>query len=147
MRGFLTEKAKISKAISVTAGAAGTSDVEGTILDMLGFDGVLFVVQMGAIVSGAVTTIEVEQGDASDLSDGADLEGSSQTIADDDDENVFYIDLRRVTKRYVRLKCDRATQNATLSAIAIQYEARSTPVTAGTGVSGEQHASPAEGTP
>ena len=77
----------------------------------------------------------------------ADLEGTAQTIADDDDDETFYIDLYRPRERYVRVVVDRATQNAVVaSAEYIQYGPRKKPITHGTGVSGETHASPAEGT-
>jgi hypothetical protein len=147
MRKNLSKNTKISQAITVTNGAAGTSDINGATLDMANFEGVLIVVTMGAIVSGAVTSIKAQQGAASNLSDAADLLGSSQTIADTDDEKTFYIDLYKPAERYVRLVVDRGTQNATVaSAEYIQYGARVMPTTHGTNVAGETHVSPAEGT-
>ena len=137
---------KISQAITVTNGAAGTSDINGATLDMSGFEGVLIAVQMGAIVSGAVTTIKAQQGDESDGSGMSDLLGTSQTVADDDDEKTFYIDLKKPTKRYVRLVVPRATQNATLTATYLQYGASKQPTSHGSNVSGETHIGPAEGT-
>lgn len=136
----------ISRVITVTAGAAGTTDINSSVVDLSDCEGVAFLLQMGAIVSGAVTSAKVQQGDASDLSDAADLAGSAQTIADTDDEEVFVFDVRRATKRYVRLVVDRGTQNATCSAVAIRYGVRSQPVTHGTGVNAEAFAAPAEGT-
>lgn len=143
----LSKNTKISQAITVTAGAAGTSDINGTTLDMSGYDGVLMLITFGAITAGAVTSIKAQQGAASNLSDAADLEGTAQTIADDDDEETFYIDLYRPAERYVRLVVDRATQNAVVaSATYIQYRASKAPTTHGSNVSGETHVSPAEGT-
>ena len=73
--------------------------------------------------------------------------GTGQTIADTDDEKVFYIDLYKPRERYVRLVVDRGTQNAVVaSAEYEQYGARNEPVTHGSNVSGETHISPAEGT-
>lgn len=138
---------KVSQAVTPTAGAAGTSDINGATLDMEGFEGVLMIVTMGAITAGAVTSIKAQQGAASNLSDAADLLGTAQTIADTDDEKVFLIDLFRPQERYVRLVVDRGTQNAVVaSAEYIQYGARKAPVTHGTGVAGELHVAPAEGT-
>lgn len=143
----LSKNVKISSAITPTAGVAAATDIEGTALDMQGFDGVLIVVRFGAITGGAATSIKAQEGNESDLSDAADLEGTSQTIADDDDDQTFYIDLCRPLKRYVRLYVDRATQDAVVaSASYIQYGASKTPTTQGTNVSGELHVSPAEGT-
>lgn len=143
----LSKLAKISTAITPTAGVAGTSDINGTTLDMEGFESVLVIVRMGTITASAVTSIKMQQGAASDMSDAADLAGTAQTIADDDDDETFYIDLHQPTERYVRLVVDRGTQNAVVaSANYIQYNGSVFPVTHGTGVSGEFHQSPAEGT-
>jgi len=145
--GLLSKKTKITQAITPTAGAAATTDINGTTLDMAGWMGVLIKVTMGAIVSGAVTVIKAQQGAASDLSDAADLAGTGQSIADTDDEKVFYIDIYRPGERYVRVVVDRGTQNATVaSAEYIQYGPRKPPSSHGTNVTGEGFASPAEGT-
>lgn len=143
----LSKDVKITQAITPTAGAAGTSDINGATLDMSGFEGVLMIVTFGAITAGAVTSIKAQQGSAADMSDAADLAGTAQAIADTDDDKVFYIDLYRPEKRYVRLVVDRGTQNAVVaSAEYIQYGARSEPTSHGSGVSGETHVSPSEGT-
>lgn len=136
----------VSRVITVTNGAAGTTDIESSVVDTSDCEGVVFILQMGAIVSGAVTSAKVQQGAASNLSDAADLTGTSQTIADTDDDEVFVFDVRRPRERYVRLYVDRGTQNATCSAIAIKYGVRNQPVTHGTGVNAEAFAYPAEGT-
>jgi hypothetical protein len=145
----LSQHTKVSSAVTPTAGAAGTSDINGTTLDMSGFEGVMVVVRMGAITSGAVTSIKMQQGAASGMGDAADLAGTGQTIADDDDEQIFIIDLFRPTERYVRLVVDRGTQNAVVSsAHYIQYGPREMPteMNATDAVTYERHISPAEGT-
>lgn len=143
----LIKRTKMTPAITPTAGAAGTSDINGATLDMSGYEGVLMIVTFGAITASAVTSIKAQQGAASDLSDAADLAGTAQTIADTDDDKVFYIDLYRPRERYVRLVVDRGTQNAVVaSAEYVQYGAKKAPPTQGTNVSGETHVSPAEGT-
>lgn len=144
----LVDKVKISTAVTPTAGAAGTSDITGTTLDMSGYEGVLVVVRMGAITATAVTSIKMQSGAASDMSDAADLLGTAQTIADNDDDETFYIDLVKPRERYVRLIVDRGTANAVVSgANYIQYGSKTQSTAAhGSGVSGEQHVSPAEGT-
>lgn len=143
----LSKNVKISQAVTVTNGAAGTSDINGEILDMQGYEGVLMVVTMGAITSSAVTSIKAQQGAASTMSDAADLLGTAQTIADTDDEKTFYIDLYKPQERYVRLVVDRGTANAVVaSATYYQYGAHKAPVSHGTNVSGETHVSNTEGT-
>lgn len=144
----LSKEVKITQAITVTNGAAGTTDIEGVTLDMSGYDGVLMVVTFGAIVANAVTSIKAQQDSDSAMGSDADLEGTSQTVADDDDEQTFVIDVYKPTERYVRLYVDRATQNATVaSATYIQYRASKVPTAAhGSNVNVESFAGPAEGT-
>jgi hypothetical protein len=133
--------------ITPTAGAAGTTDIESTIVDTAGYGGVQFVIQLGAITSGAVTSAYVQQNTANSTSGMATLAGTTATIADDDDGQYVVIDVARPAERYVRLVVDRGTQNAVVaSAEYIQYEPIASPVTQPTGTSGELHVSPAEGT-
>jgi hypothetical protein len=144
----LLKSVKVSQAITPTAGAAAATDIEGTVIDMAGFEGVLAIVTFGAIAANAVTGIKMQQGTDATVTDAADILGTSQTVADDDDGQIFCIDLFKPRERYVRLYVDRATQNAVVaSAEYIQYGARTEPVTsASTTVNVESHIAPAEGT-
>lgn len=143
----LSKNTKLSIAIAPAAGVAATTDIDGATLDMANWEGVLMAVTFGVITGSAVTSILAQQDSASGMGTAADLLGTGQTIADDDDEKTFYIDLYRPRERYVRLVVDRATQNAVVaSATYIQYGKRKGPSTHGTDVSGELHVSPAEGT-
>jgi len=146
----ISKNDKVTIAITSAAGVAGTADINGATLDMLGYEGVLMIVNFGVITGGAVTSIKAQQDTASGMGTAADLEDTGQTIADTDDEKTFYIDLYRPQKRYVRLVVDRGTQNAIVaSATYIQYgqkSGRKAPVTHGTNVAGELHVSPDEGT-
>lgn len=143
----LSKNVKISTAITPTAGAAGTTDINGSTLDMQGFEGVLIIVRMGAITGTAVTSIKAQQDTDSGAGTMADLLGTAQTVADTDDDKTFYIDLYKPAERYVRVVVDRGTANAVVaSAEYIQYGAHVAPTTHGTNVSGETHVSPAEGT-
>lgn len=143
----LIKQVKFTQAITPTNGAAGTTDINGAALDMQGFGAVLMVVTFGAITTNAVTSIKAQQGLVSNLSDAADLVGTAQTVADDDDEKTFYIDLIRPQERYVRLLVDRGTQNAVVaSAYYIQYNPDNKPTVQPTGVAGEIHLDKIEGT-
>ena len=143
----LFEDVKITNAIAPADGVAGVSDINGAILDMSGFEGVLAIVTFGAITGNAVTSIKMQQDTAAAMGGAADLAGTAQTIADTDDEKTFYIDLHNPEERYVRLVVDRATQNAVVaSAIYIQYGAKAKATTQGTNVSGESFSRVAEGT-
>ncbi len=143
----LGKDAVITIAVTHLSGVAGTTDVTGVTLDMQGFEAVLVIVNFGVITAAAVTSIKMQQDAAAGMGGAADLLGTAQVIADDDDEKTFYIDLIKPVERYVRLIVDRATQNAVVGgATYIQYRARKSPVAHGTNVAGETHVSPIEGT-
>lgn len=143
----MSKRTKISQAVTTTNGAAGTTAITGAVLDMSGFESAMVLVTFGAITAGAVTSIKMQQGDASDLSDATDLAGTGQTIADTDDDKTFYIDLVKPAKRYCRLYVSRGTQNAVVaSATYIQYEGKKVPATHGTNVAGETWQTPDAGT-
>lgn len=142
---------QISNMIKTTrvnnAAAAGTTDINTSSVDMAGYEGVRFTVLFGAIVAGAVTSVKAAQ--SADDSTFNDLEGSAITVADDDDNQAFIIDVWRPVDRYVRVTIDRGTQNATVDGvIAEQYGPRVlAPTNDATTVGGQEvHTSPAEGT-
>lgn len=129
------------------ATAAGTTDVESASVDMSGYRGVLFVTTMGAITTNAVTNMHVEQ--SADDSSFADLVGTGITIADDDDGQMFGIEIIEPEERYLRCVVDRATQNAVVGEIyAIQFGAQTKPITntVANTATFESHTRPAEGT-
>lgn len=128
--------------------AAGTSNVNSDIVDTAGFDAVRFIVGFGAIVSGGVQSIKVQQGAAAAMGDAADLAASAITVADADDNKIAISDFIRPLERYLRVSTLRATQNSTIDfALAELYRARSEPITDdATVISSETHVSPAEGT-
>jgi len=130
--------------ITPTAGLAAATSITGSTIDTNGFTGVLFLVHFGTIVSGAATSLKVEHSDNSDMSSNADITGTSQTVADTDDNKVFYVDINRPVKRYVRLLVSRATQNSTVSAVAIPYGPNDAPFTQT--ATGEKFVGPASGT-
>lgn len=128
---------------------SGTADRNGATFDTSGFEGVLMIVKFATIAAGAVTDIRAQSGDASNMSDAADLLGTAITVADDDDNQVFVIDLVKPRERYVRLVVNKDGVNATAeSAVYIGYGASVLPVTQtlANAVTFERHVSPAEGT-
>ncbi len=141
----LIKRSKIVPLITPTAGAAGTSAINGSVIDFANYEGALIIISLGAIVAGAVTSVKFQGGATS--SPTTDIEGTAQTIADTQDDTVLYMDIRRPVNRYGRIVVSRGTQNATIgSAIAVLYGARDQPVTQPAGVAGEVTVSPAAGT-
>lgn len=131
--------------------AAGTSVITpSTPIDTAGANGVLFIAEFGAIVSTAVTSVEVHQSDDSGGSpdDFTALAGSNVAVADDKDNKVVYVEVVKPSKRYLKLIVNRGTANATLEGItAIVYGHGTLPTTQGaTVLGGETHVRPAEGT-
>lgn len=125
----LLKELKVTQAITPTAGAAGTTDIEGATLDMANFLGFLAEVTFGAITANAVTGITIEQSDSSDMSSPETLTALTQVVADDDDGQTYVLDVFKPTKRYCRVHVDRATQNAVVaSATYFQYGPRVAPV-------------------
>lgn len=133
----------------MTAQAAGTGDTLDTDpIDFSDCESATIVVLFGAIVAGCVLTIKAQQGSASNLSDAADLEGTSQTVPDTADNKMAIIEIRQPREQYVRARITRATQNATIDGVlVIKHGKKIFPVTQGSDVvSSELHISPPEGT-
>lgn len=130
--------------------AAGTSAQTSSAVDMAGFDAVKFYSLFGAITSGAATSVKVQQSSDDASADAyADLEGTSVTVADDDDNQVVVHDIISPRERYLKVVISRATQNAVIDGvIAVLYKARAAAPTndATTVVAREIHVAPAEGT-
>jgi hypothetical protein len=143
--------ANLGKNTKITVASAydlGSSAVEGAVIDMSGWDGVVCIVTLGAITSGAATSVKWQQNIIDSASGMADLLGTGVTIADSDDDELVIMDLYKPLERYVRVYISKATQNAATSAIYIRYRGSKAPID--NSVTGEStyelHISPAEGT-
>lgn len=129
------------------ATAAGTTDIDSDSVDMQNFESVCFIVTFGTITAGAVTDIHVET--STDDSTFADLADTAITVAADDDDQTFMVEIIKPLERYLRLTVTRGTQNAVVETIyAIRALARKGPVTNAVAddVTLESHISPARGT-
>ncbi|MGL4296277.1 MAG: hypothetical protein ACRCTG_11215 [Aestuariivirga sp.] len=143
---FLSDEIKITKLANATA--AGTTAINSAVVDMAGYDGCLFLTNAGAIVGGGVQSLKVQQDTVVGMGTAADLAGTGITVADDDDNQAFWIDVKRPRERFLRLVISRATQNSDWGAIwAFQYRGRSLPVvnTVTDTITGEKWEAPAEG--
>lgn len=148
MRNITQDCKLIRHSNAVAAGATAITPSAG--IDTAGFDAVTFIAMFGAIVTSAVTSVKVQQSDDDGVSDGySDLEGSSVSVADDDDNQIVAVEIIRPQKRYLKMIVSRATANATLDGIvAILHSGNVSPTThdATTVVGSELHWGPAEGT-
>lgn len=142
----------LSKEVKITTAldhAEANADRNGAILDMQGWDGVLMCVKFGDIAGGATTSIKAQQDTDPAGGTMADLAGTKIDVADNDDNQIFIIDLYRPLERYVRVVVDKdAANNTEEMAWYVQYGPTQKPVTQDLAdeVTCEFHASPAEGT-
>ena len=142
----LAQSTRITRVLD--AKAAGTTDLEGTAVDMQTFEGVLFVAAFGALTATQVTALKAQQCPTSDGT-FSDLEDTQVgPLEDDDDNQLLVLDVKNPLERYVRCVIDRGTADAVVDGvIAIQYGPRKKPTSHGSTVSAaEHHTSPAEGT-
>ena len=142
----LSTEIKLTK-VKVASSAAQTA-INSDAIDMAGWEGVMFFTTVLAITSAAVTSINAAQSITSGGS-YADLKGSKVVIADDDDNQSFFLDIYRPTKQFVRLEVARATQDSAFGEIyALQYGPRKRGIVQNVTdkVTGELHVSPDEGT-
>lgn len=133
-------KVVLAKAGQTSAGTTVTSDA----IDTQGFEGCMFV---GSIATAnAANFAKVQQSSDDGSSDTyADLTGTKVVPGDDGDS--FLIDIYKPRERYLKCLIDRGGANtATGDIYAILYGAHKAPVSHGSTIDAETHASPAEGT-
>jgi hypothetical protein len=109
-----TQSWKNQIAIPTNSRTAGTSNINGPSTDLFGFNCAVLMIEMGAIAATAVTKIKVQ--DSDDGSTWADLADAEITVAADDDNDVFMLELTHPLERYVRAVVERGTANATVAA-------------------------------
>lgn len=145
MNPLLSNGVEIKSAAATTG--AGTSDVNGSEIDMQNYEGVLFIAKFGTAASDNTIKAQqsAEQGGASpDVY--SDLAGTKVGVGSSDE--LVWLDIYRPRERFLRMVALRGTSTTLDWAVAIKYGPRKGPVdntTAGT-IHGEAHRSPAEGT-
>jgi len=121
----LSNGVKVSR-VSAGAGAA-TTDVNSSILDMSGYEGVVFIASLGDVTTTCALALKCEQDDLNAAGGMSELTGSASYTADADeaaDDKIIKLDVFRPLKRYVRAVLERGTANAVVDGIiAIQYGA------------------------
>lgn len=114
------------KLIKVKAGqATGTTAVDSDVIDMAGYEGVLF---FGTIATAnAGNYMKAQQDSVIGMGTAVDLAGSKVTAAAD--ASVVWLDVHRPTKRFVRVEIVRGLTTVTGDIYAIQYNGRKLPET------------------
>jgi hypothetical protein len=126
----LLKNCKITR-VAASAVAAQT-DVASSILDMSGFDGVMFIALTGDVTATSALALKCEQNTANSTSGMAELTSSAAFTAgaSDADSMALVLDVYKPRERYVRAVLERGTANAVVDGIiAIQYGAHNAPTT------------------
>lgn len=130
--------------------AAGFGDtLSSDILDMTGFEGVMFIASFGDNAATATIALSAQQDTDSAGGTMATLSGTAVNYtcaAADADNDLLVLDVYKPTERYVRAQITRGVANSVVNDIvAIQYGAMKTPITQGaTVLDSELYVSPAE---
>ena len=128
----LTNDVKIT--VVSPAATAATSAIDSSILDMQGYEGVMFIALTGDVTSGSVITMTVKGNTANHLTVPTPItQKATATItagATDSDSKALVVDLYKPALRYVFANITRTTQDTILGGIiAIQYQAGNKPTT------------------
>ncbi len=122
---------KGSKTIVLSTGAAaGTTAVNATAVDMLGYEAVRAMVLLGTLTATQVTSLKAQGSNTNNGSDWVDLGGTKVgPAADADGGKLLILDLYRPAYRYILFVVSRGTANAVISSIIGEvYVAANEPV-------------------
>ena len=128
----------LSKACKITvvsaAATAATTDITTSVLDMTGYEGVMFLVMLGDVTSGCVLTLTAKGNTANSTSSPTPITQKATAAltagATDCDSMVLMVDVHKTPLRYAFAVLNRTTQNAVVGGIiAIQYKAHNKPTT------------------
>lgn len=124
---LLNEEIKITRVVDYQADGQGDPDSDR--VDMAGFDGVMFICEIGTITGSGTVTMVAKQAATDAVGDalsGASVEASGSA---DSDKNLV-IDIFRPGDRYLGVSLTRATANSIIGGVtAMQYHARNKPTT------------------
>jgi hypothetical protein len=114
---------------TINAQVANNTTVNGTVIDLAGYEGAAFEFDVGA--TDIALTVKVQAGTLADGSDMADVAGLSQAYTATDDGKPTVLDLNKPTKRYARgvAVIGAGTLGANVAALANLYSGRVNPQT------------------
>jgi hypothetical protein len=121
--------------VGAAVAAASSTDSNSTIIDMAGWDGVIFVTTVTASTATSVVTLKAEQNTANSDSGMAALSGASASatsaVTDDLNGKTLIVSVHQPRKRYVQAVRTSATANSAFGqVIAILYGPRTAPTAA-----------------
>ena len=120
--------------VEAPVAAASNTDNNSDIIDMAGYEGIIFVAPIEDSVATGVATLTVEQNTANSDSGMAAIAGASATktcaVNDDINGTLLIVEVYRPRERYVQAVCTSATANIAFGTVtAILYGNRKVPAT------------------
>lgn len=112
--------------------AAGSTNVNTTVLDMQGYESAMAVCSLNTLTATQVTKLKAQAGDLADGSDMADLAGAETAKAADADSNkLLMLEVVKPTNhRYLRFVVERATADAVIDSVTVtQFASHKQPET------------------
>ena len=124
----------VKVAYAAGAAAAAQTEVLSTVLDMTGYDGVMFIALLGDVTATSVLTLTAKGNTASSTSSPSPVTQKASTEftagASDADSTAIVVDVYDPAVRYMFASLTRTTANAVVNGIvAIQYKAEYRPTT------------------
>jgi hypothetical protein len=113
------------------AAAAATTAVNSSIIDMTGFDGVLFVAVTGVLTISSVVTLTIQENTLNQTGGMTAIPAgntAAYTALGTETLNGFQVDVYRPQQEFLRAVLTRSAANAVVNSIvAIQYQANHKP--------------------
>ena len=99
-----------------------SANVNGTVQDMQGWNGCMFIFNLGAMTSGATFDARIVSSANANMSGATNVTSAALTqVTTATPNNAFIIDVWRPTDRYLRSATQPATANSQLSSVAVRY--------------------------
>jgi hypothetical protein len=115
----LADSVLISQDIAAQIASAG---VNGTAIDMKGWDGCLFIFNLGTMASGATFDARIMSSANSNFSGNANVTNASIVqVTNAGNANIVMIDVYRSGTRYLKSVTTPATANTTFGSLAVRY--------------------------
>ncbi len=137
MNNELIDNVVIAEVLAPVA-AASSTDSNSDILDMSGFEGVIFIVPITDSAATGVATLNVQENTANSDSGMTTVDSATKTCTANDDINntLLIVAIHKPLERYIQGNVTSATANIAFgNMIAIKYGAKKLPITDDSSVS------------
>jgi len=115
----LSDSVLVAQDIAPQSAAA---NVNGAVMDMSGWDGCMYVFNLGAMTSGATFDARVVSSANANMSGATNVSaGALVQVPVTQNVNIFILDIYRPTDRYLRSATQPAVAASLISSLAIRY--------------------------